>query len=184
MKMQNRPQNGDILAILESFKPLISKLSKNPLNDKKTKTTYKLKLTRDEEQEIYWELQSYFFEIDQKYDPTKGVYYSYYIFINLSWKANNLARDIILERENRADYELGNFQVLEDEEEELKDYSWLYEGLSCLSRRQREVIELHYFQGLKVSEVAKILGIKDQAVITHRNHAIEKLRCNVKKPGI
>lgn len=48
--------------------------------------------------------------------------------------------------------------------------------LSQLSARQREVVELHHFQGLTVLETGKALGIGEGSVKQHLHRAYKRLR--------
>jgi len=49
-------------------------------------------------------------------------------------------------------------------------------GLEKLPLRQRNVIILKHFEGLKISEIGKILGCSQSSVKTHLYRAIENLR--------
>lgn len=48
--------------------------------------------------------------------------------------------------------------------------------LNRLPRRQKEVIYLHYYEGLSYDEIAGIMGIHYQSVINHAHKAILQLR--------
>lgn len=50
------------------------------------------------------------------------------------------------------------------------------EAIESLPGRQREAVILHYIHGKSRSEVSSALGISDQAVATHINRAVLKLR--------
>lgn len=49
-------------------------------------------------------------------------------------------------------------------------------ALRTLSRRQREVVVLHYMAGLTVREVAEVLGCSENSVKTHARRGVVRLR--------
>ncbi len=48
--------------------------------------------------------------------------------------------------------------------------------LSTLSEREREIISLKYYSGLKIKEIVSLLGLKDQTVANTLQNALTKLR--------
>ena len=59
---------------------------------------------------------------------------------------------------------------------ELTDEEHLSDILSCLPQRQRDLLHMHFFQGLTHQQVAQRLGVSRQAVTKQLGAAIERLR--------
>ncbi|SHG01643.1 RNA polymerase sigma factor [Pedobacter caeni] len=55
----------------------------------------------------------------------------------------------------------------------------LHRALQHLSRRQRQVVLLHYFEGLSYKQIAEVLPIKYQAIRNCIHEAIKVLRKNI-----
>ena len=68
----------------------------------------------------------------------------------------------------------GGSYVMEDAE----DYSVLYNAIAGLSEKHREVIELHYMQGMKYREIADAIGKPIGTVMSRLSQAKEKLKAN------
>jgi len=66
-------------------------------------------------------------------------------------------------------------------EKEIRDR--IQEALEQLSGRQKEVFVLYHYQGLKVREIAEVLGLAEGTVKIHQHRAMEKLR-NILEPLI
>lgn len=49
-------------------------------------------------------------------------------------------------------------------------------SLNTLSEREREIISLKYYSGLKIKEIVSLLGLKDQTVANTLQNALTKLR--------
>ncbi|ODS83056.1 MAG: hypothetical protein ABS46_07415 [Cytophagaceae bacterium SCN 52-12] len=49
-------------------------------------------------------------------------------------------------------------------------------SLNALSEREREIISLKYYSGLKIKEIVSLLGLKDQTVANTLQNALTKLR--------
>ena len=58
------------------------------------------------------------------------------------------------------------------------------EALSCIPEPQREVIELHWFQGLSFPEVATVLGASVSAVKVRAHRGYERLREALSEQGM
>ena len=56
--------------------------------------------------------------------------------------------------------------------------------MKSLPRRQREVIALHYVDGLDTPEIADLLDISESSVRTHLQRGREKLVWNVDSGGL
>ena len=55
---------------------------------------------------------------------------------------------------------------------------------TALSPLQSEVIRMRYFQGMKIAEVARVLGVNPGTVYRHHDRAIDKLaRCAARMEG-
>ena len=52
----------------------------------------------------------------------------------------------------------------------------LYNALERLSDEEKKIVQLRYFQGLKLEEVADAMGLKLSTVKSKLYRAIEKLR--------
>lgn len=68
------------------------------------------------------------------------------------------------------------------DEEQFKDMIKL--GLECLTKKQREVIELYFFEELTNQEIGDRLGITHQNASLHRFRAIEKMKLFFEKNNI
>lgn len=72
-----------------------------------------------------------------------------------------------------------NFDIsdLNDEQLLLKmRKSYIKDLLNHLSKRQREIVFLRYFDNLTIKEVAQVLDIKEQSVLNHLQRIFKQLR--------
>ncbi len=70
--------------------------------------------------------------------------------------------------------EMLDLPVLEDSDEEL--YSLLREKIAMLSKLYRDIIILHYYDGLSTKQIAKTLGIPEGTVTWRLSQARQKLK--------
>ena len=54
-------------------------------------------------------------------------------------------------------------------------------AISQLPVRQRQTIVLHYFYDMRVTEIAKVMGVRTQSVSKHLAIAREKLKCRLQE---
>ncbi len=78
-------------------------------------------------------------------------------------------------------YDSLKFVPPEDNEEEKRQREQTAEALkflirSRLTHRQRQVIVLYYYKGLKQREIAKKLGVSESAVSHAKKCALERIR--------
>jgi RNA polymerase sigma-70 factor (ECF subfamily) len=97
----------------------------------------------------------------------------------MSWLcaiAVNCCRDI--RRSKWFRYESGRSleELLETGEEFKPDDDTLIREVLCLPRKYREVILLHYFQGISLRDIAKTQSINESTLSTRLKRAREKLR--------
>ena len=61
-------------------------------------------------------------------------------------------------------------------ESELGKHSDLVRSLDLLSQREKEIISLKYYSGMKLREIAELLGLKEQTISNTLQNALVKLR--------
>jgi len=165
--------NDQIIKKLQEYDPLLRKLSKNPLG--KVKSDYELKLSWAEIEDLYLDYQLFFIELAKDFDEHYGVDFHGYIVYQMRWKAYNHAKKIhITEKIPTSETQLENLKELAAEMEEEKEEMYLH--LDKLPKRQREVIQLYYFENKKVKDISLMLGIKPQTVLRHRKLALQTLK--------
>lgn len=75
-----------------------------------------------------------------------------------------------------------HIQLLEDDQNIEGDYVRMEQEKEILSRvaslpkRERQVVEGYYFQGLSIGEISRICGITYRTVINTKKRAVERLR--------
>jgi len=125
-------------------------------------------------------------ELIRAYDPARGVGFTYYLQRNLRWRLYNflrrerwrLGREVPL---NEAGVDAVIDPAAEPRLDEVSPR--LERALKKLSRKQRWVIFLTYWQERTVEEVAEILKIKPRAVWALRRRAEDRLRAELDAPG-
>ena len=121
------------------------------------------------------------------------------VFILLSRKANKLCehpslgawlhRTAVLEAANLARKEArhakkkSRLKEVVEVERSLRKSAVLDEGLASLKASERQVLVLHYYEGLKFSEVGTRLGISEAAAQKRGQRALERLTEEMKKRG-
>lgn len=68
-------------------------------------------------------------------------------------------------------------------EQKADSHRLLQKGLDTLSRREREVLFLKYFEGMSYSEIEEILGIEYQTARNYIYRAITRLRDTLEEEG-
>ncbi len=124
-------------------------------------------------------------ELIRAYDPGRGVGLTYYLQRNLRWQLYNflrrerwrLGREVPL---NEAAVDTVIDPAAEPRLDEVSPH--LARALKKLSRKQRWVIFLTYWQERSVEEVAEILKIKPRAVWALRRRAEDRLRSELDTP--
>ena len=79
-----------------------------------------------------------------------------------------------LEEDFFADFNKEELIITDEKKHQQK--AALHEALNQLSSRQKEVIYLHYYNGMSYREIEKILSINRQSVYNHMSRAMETLR--------
>lgn len=166
----------DFESLIEDYTPLMLSLLKSPLQ---TSSSYNYKLTKEEREDLYQHLCMEIMEQAPLYDPEKGVPFPGFIKGKLRWSAHNYVEKLIQEKDTVQLHENMVATIITDNtEDELS--SEMIEAMKTLTDKQRDVIELHYIRGLRVVDVAELLGIRQQEVITHRKLALDKIKKRLK----
>lgn len=100
------------------------------------------------------------------------------VTINL---ANSLIRRRMSEVKALQRYVSGSIEVLDEHPVEEADF---WNQVKSLPRRQREVIVLHYVDGLDTPEIADVLDISESSVRTHLQRGRETLVRKVDSGGL
>ena len=80
------------------------------------------------------------------------------------------------------EYEGSEYGVLDQDietfgdDEEPSEEELLLAGLDLLSKKQREVIRMYFFDGITLKEIGAALGTSEAAACALKNRAIEKLK--------
>lgn len=102
--------------------------------------------------------------------------------------ALNLARQYFRRKGRRPETGLGEFEPPErgqqGDPERPAVARELREALATLPEAQREVIELHWFEGLPFKEVAQVVGASESAVKVRAHRGYEKLRTRLVDPAV
>jgi RNA polymerase sigma factor (sigma-70 family) len=93
-------------------------------------------------------------------------------------EASNLAR-----KEERHAEKKSRLKEVVDVEKSLQKSVVLDEGLANLRAGERQVLVLHYYEGLTFSEVGKRLGVSEAAAQKRAHRALERLAGEVRKRG-
>lgn len=176
--------SGDVEGLLESFEPLILKLTSSPLHEK---NNFDFKLSPDEQEDLKSQIIFMFIELFNEYKPEEGTYFTYYIKEKLTWRVNNHVRKMIPEKKYRVDLNLE--EVAEEEIEEENEntdqkeekYKELVALFDILPKKRREIMKLLYIENLSISGAAKKLSISPQAVDRQKSLAVKTLQNLLKK---
>ncbi len=102
--------------------------------------------------------------------------------------ALNLARQYFRRKGRRPETGLGEVEPAERGQEGDPERPAvareLHEALAALPAAQREVIELHWFEGLPFKEVAQVVGASESAVKVRAHRGYEKLRARLVDPAV
>lgn len=105
-----------------------------------------------------------------------------YLFVSLRRKVRKTMKkqrsntsDLTEIREEETIY-FGREEIIIRDEVKFQQKKKLRQALNQLSDRQKEVIYLHYYNGLSYREIEEILSIKRQSVRNHIYRAMEALR--------
>lgn len=105
-----------------------------------------------------------------------------YLFVSLR---NNILRikkhqtrikEITDEVQDEFDIQFGAEELMMKKELRKEQKHKLQEALNHLSNKQKEVLYLHYFNGMSYGEIEEILSINRQSVRNHMYRAMETLR--------
>lgn len=75
-------------------------------------------------------------------------------------------------------------EILVKNQTEMEWKQKLLQSLNLLTKRQRQVIELHYYEGLSYKQISEVLPIKYQAIRNCAYEAIKTLRENAQSPTL
>jgi RNA polymerase sigma-70 factor (ECF subfamily) len=109
----------------------------------------------------------------RSFDPERGSARAWLFGI-----ARNAALDELRRRRRHAalEAEPGDVAVPADAAETAVDRATLRDALTALAARDRELVALKYFAGLRNTEIARVIGTSESNVGTRLSRAIEKLR--------
>lgn len=117
------------------------------------------------------------------HNPDKGRFLNYVKLYLKYYYLDTFKYLIEKDRETALDHEdLDLLNILEDssniEEEFLSKArsQSLLKALSCLSKRQRQVLLLYYYKNMSLEQIANYLGIKRWTVVNTKRRGIEILR--------
>ncbi len=83
--------------------------------------------------------------------------------------------------DENANIYFGQEEIIIRNEVKFQQKKKLQEALNQLSNRQKEVIYLHFYNGMSYGEIENILSINRQSVRNHMYRAMESLRCILDK---
>ncbi len=143
---------------------------------------YGLKLCNNSElvKDCIQDLFKTIWERSEKLDHIKSP--NVYLFVSLRRKILKRVRESKKNRINISDVEeasfacFGNEDIIITNEIKHKNKQKLKEALNQLSNRQREIIYLHFYNGMSYGEIEKILSINRQSVRNHVYRGMETLR--------
>lgn len=90
--------------------------------------------------------------------------------------ARNACMDVLNKRMTTTDDETMERIPSEHQIDDLTENIVLREAVSKLTDREREVLSLHIYSGLRQTEIASVMGIPYIKVRSHYKYAIQKLR--------
>lgn len=93
------------------------------------------------------------------------------------------SKEVLLEDDSAALALIDESALPEEEIQTIETNDELFESISKLSDKHREVIELVYFKELSVKEVAKVLNISENTVKTRMFYARNKLKSILSSNG-
>lgn len=105
-----------------------------------------------------------------------------YLYVSLrrnilrSIKQQARIEDIANDVHNEFDIHFGADELMMKNESRVEQKEKLQEALNHLSNKQKEVLYLHYYNGMSYSEIEEILSINRQSVRNHMYRAMETLR--------
>lgn len=166
------------LALFEEFTPFFISLSRSPIK-KFARKEFPFQTNKSEAEEIRNELEVYFFELLEEYDPTQGSIRAY-IASFISWKAHHLGEKVFNERKKHTYFD--EEKVLP--EDVVRVDMPLSEEMLCyideLPARQKQVMSLMYIDNLRLYEAAKEMGITRNAAFVLKKEACKKLAKKLK----
>lgn len=77
---------------------------------------------------------------------------------------------------NQPNIEFSGEEIIIGEEVTLEKRAYISHLLNSLSKRQKEVIYLKYYENLEFEEIAELMSLNYQSVINHVHKAFKKLR--------
>jgi RNA polymerase sigma-70 factor (ECF subfamily) len=77
------------------------------------------------------------------------------------------------------DTEVSIEEIMVNKQTTTENNQHLHTAIKHLSRRQKQVVELYYFEGLSYKQIAEILPIKYQAIRNCVHEALKVLRKNI-----
>lgn len=105
-----------------------------------------------------------------------------YLYVSLrrnilrSKKKRTRKKDIMNEVQDEFEIHFGAEDLMMKKESREEQTEKLQEALNHLSNKQKEVLYLHYYNGMSYGEIEEILSINRQSVRNHMYRAMETLR--------
>ena len=161
-------------SLLKQYEPLLSKASHQ---------SHLLTIAED----AFAEAQEVFVRVVYRYDMSSGVPFAGFAKRIVYGRMRTLFRQArqnwqweVLPKNYDSDEDEGDFWMTiadgHDDIGSLVDHEFLRTALDKLTPRQREVIDLLYFQDMNQADVASKLGISQQAVAKLKGKAIKAMR--------
>lgn len=91
-------------------------------------------------------------------------------------KKRDRLKEINDEDESRLDIQFGIEEIIIKNESRREQVEELQKAINHLSNQQKEVLYLHYYNGMSYGEIEEILSINRQSVRNHMYRAMETLR--------
>jgi RNA polymerase sigma factor (sigma-70 family) len=104
-----------------------------------------------------------------------------YFYTALRRQVLNQLRDLKLRHLNitlaaQPDIEFSQEEILVKKEEDADLKEKILELLNALPKRQREVIYLHYFENMSLSQITEVMEINYQSVLNLKQRALQHMR--------
>ena len=133
-------------------------------------------LVEDSIQDLFvtiWERRN---ELDHIKSPNVYLYVSLRRNILKELKKKNSKRIVYDGLEGSTDIEYGIDELIIKDENKIETKKKLHKALNQLTNQQKEVIYLHFYNGMSYGEIEEILSINRQSVRNHVYKAMQTLR--------
>lgn len=140
----------------------------------------------EDREDLYQEACLLLIQSVYSYDSNRGVPFLIYIKSRIYYGIFNQTRNKTPHISIDEPLEEGRTETLGDiledaqarvEEKivQIEEKRRLMEALNCLSQKQRQVIELHYFSGMKLKDVSKKRGVHYKGILRLKERALKTL---------